>query len=113
MGREEAGDQAIKNHLELPKKRRLDEAHFALQKLFIEYALKCKNLKKAYETAEKVLNVETDFVPALAIRMDRLVTTDKLSEAKEVARRILELEKNTDSAPYKLAQKLLTPEEKE
>ncbi len=113
MGHEDAGDQAIKDHLEFLKNRRLDEAHFAMQKLFIEYALKCKNLKKAYETAEEVLKKEPDFVPALAIRMDRLATTDKFSDAKQIARRILELEKNTDSAPYKLAQKLLTPEDKE
>jgi len=106
-GHEPAGDQAIKQGLELLKRRGLEKAHFALQKVFVEYALKCRNLKKAYQVAEEVLIEEPDFVPALAARMHRLLASDKLSGAKEVARRILKLEGNKHAPPYKLAQAVL------
>ncbi len=110
---EEAGDQAIKGHWALLKDRGLDKPQIVLQKLFLEYALKCRNLNKAHETAEEVLKVEPDFVPALAAPMHRLDTSGKLSEAKEVARRILELEKNQDSPLYKLAEQFLASEAEE
>ena len=113
MGHEEAGDEAIKNRLEFLKGRGLEESHFALQKHFVGYALECKNLKKAHETAEEVLKKEPDFVPALAVRMDHLTASGKLSDAKEVARRILELEKDINSAPYKLARAALALDKKQ
>ena len=103
----------MKDLLAFLKNRRLHKPYFTMQKLFIEYALKCKNPKKAYDIADEILKEEPDFVPALAARMDKLLNSDKLSEAKEVARRILELEKNTNSAPYTLAQELLGPKRKQ
>jgi len=113
LGNEEMGDHAFRKNWGLLKRRGLDKAFFAMQKLFIEYALKCGNLSKAHQIAEEVLKAEPDFVPALAARTHRFLTSHKRSEAIEVARRILELEKDTESAPYKLAKAVLGLERKE
>lgn len=113
MGHEELGDKAIEDHLELLEDRGLEEMHLVVQKLFIEYAFKCGNVAKAQEIAEAVLGKDPDFVPALAIRIGRLGRAGKIAEAKEAARRVLELDKNPDSSLRKLAEKVLSIEEKE
>ncbi len=112
MGHEELGDKAIKDHLELLEDRGLEEMHLVVQKLFIEYAFKCGNAAKVQEIAEAVLEKDPDFVPALAIRIGRLGQAGKIAEAKEAARRVLELDKNPDSSLRKLAEKVLNIREK-
>ena len=112
LGNEEMGDQAIKKHMALLKNRGLDEAFFLMQKLFVEYSLKCRNLQKAHTIAEEILQAEPDFVPALAARAHRLLTSHQRADALAAARRILELEKNPDSPAYALAKAILSLEEK-
>jgi len=107
MGHEEAGDLAIKDHLELLEGRGLEKMHLVMQKLFIDYSFKCGNVVKAQEIAEAALEKEPDFVPALTVRLDRLGRAGKIAEAKGVARRVLELEKDENSPHYKLAKKVL------
>ena len=110
MGHEAAGDRVMHKQLALLKRHGLEKPHLGMQKLFVQYALRSRNFKKAYETAEEILKVDGDFVLALTVRMDRLATSGKIAEAKQVARRILELEKDTTSAAYKLAERLLAIE---
>jgi hypothetical protein len=113
MGQEQAGDMAFLAHLAFLKRRELDEPYLHAQELFVEYALKCRNLKKAIKIAEEILKQEPDFVLALTVRMAGLMMSGKLSEAKDTARRILELEKNPDSVSAKLANSVLSSESKE
>lgn len=111
LGNEEMGDQAIKKHMALLKNRRLDEAFFLMQKLFVEYALKCRNLQKAHTLAEEILQTEPDFVPALAARAHRLLTSHNRADALAAARRIIELERNPDSPAYGVAKAILSLDE--
>jgi hypothetical protein len=84
-----------------------------MQKLFVEYSLKCRNLQKAHTIAEEILQAEPDFVPALAARAHRLLTSHQRADALAAARRILELEKNPDSPAYGVAKAILALEEKD
>jgi tetratricopeptide (TPR) repeat protein len=111
MGNEQGGDRAMEQQLTLSKRDGRQEDYFALQKVFVEYALQCRSLKKAHEAAEEVLKKEPDFVPALAVRMDRLKASGDVSGAKEVARRVLELDKDSASAACRLAQEVLSLKE--
>ncbi len=111
LGNEEMGDRAIEKHMALLKSRGLDEPLRLMQKLFVEYALKCRNPAKARQDAEDILKREPDFVPALAVRMENLGASGDIPAAKEVARRILELERHTNSPAYSRAKAALSVEE--
>lgn len=107
MGHEAAGDRAIKKQMARLKAAGQDKVLLALKALSVTYALKCRNLEKAYQAAEEVLREKPDHISSLTARTERLANSGKLAEAKEVARRILTLEKNTKSPPYRFAQKVL------
>jgi hypothetical protein len=107
MGHEAAGDRAILDHAELCKRRGMKEAHVAMHALFIDHALRCRNLKKAVPSAEVVLKARPDCVPALAVRMLKLGTAGRIDEAKALARRILKLDREPKSPWRQLAEKAL------
>ena len=104
MGEEEAGDRAMHKHMAFLEYRGMERAHFVIQKLFVGYALKCRNFEKANDVAEEILKVEEDFVPALTVRMARFAAAGQIPEAKRVAQRILALATDAESLPHQLAQ---------
>jgi hypothetical protein len=77
-----------------------------MHKLFIDYALKCDNLKKALPSAHAVLEVEPEYVPAMAVEMVRVAMGGDPGKAKPMARRILELDKTVDSPWRQYAEKV-------
>jgi len=107
MGHEAAGDRAILDHAELCERRGMKEAHVAMHLLFIDYALRCGNLRKAVPSAEVVLKAKPEYVPALAVRMLKLGAAGKTDEAKALARRILKLDSKPKSPWRQLAEKAL------
>ena len=107
-GHEEAGDRAILDHADFCKSAGADEAYLGMHAIFIEHAYKCRNLLKAAPSAEVVLASKPDYLPALAVRMIRLGTEGRVTEAKQLARRILELEPNVKSPWRQMAEKALT-----
>ncbi len=107
MGHEDAGDRAILKHVDLLKSHQVEEGAAVMEALFVEYAVKCRHFKKAYEQAESVLARKPDFVPALVVRMDRLGASGQIEQARQTARRILELDKGEGSLPRALAEKVL------
>ena len=72
--------------------------------VFIGYAIKCNNPKKAEPSAEIVLESRPDHVPALVIRMVKLRGSGDVAGAKRIAQRILELEEDPKSKWRKIAE---------
>lgn len=113
MGHEAAGDRAIKKQMALLKRRKMDKEHFVMQMLFVDYAAACRRFEKAYDMAEEVLAKRPDFVPALLVRMDRLGSSGRIAEAKKIAARVVELEKNAKSFAHRFATSVLDLKEQE
>ncbi len=111
MGHEEVGDQVILGGAELLKERDRKEAYVVMHAVFIDYAFKCNNPKKAVPSAEIVLESKPDHVPALAIRMVKLRSTGDVEGAKKIAQRILELEKDPKSHWRKIAEQFQLTDE--
>ncbi len=84
-----------------------------MHKLFIDYALKCRNQKKAEPSAQEVMKIEPEYVPAMAVEMLRVGKEGDTERAHVIARRILELEKNPKNPWRQLAQKGLQVGRKE
>ena len=103
MGHEEMGDRAILNHADFCKQRSRQTAYVAMHKLFIDYALKCRNLERAGPSAQEVLKVEPEYVPALAVEMSRVGKQGDPEAAREIARRILKVAKNPENPWRQLA----------
>ena len=85
----------------------MKEAHVAMHAMFIDYALRCGNLRKAVPSAEVVLKAKPEYVPALAVRMLKLGAAGKTDEARRIARRILKLDADPKSPWRQLAEKAL------
>jgi len=106
MGMEQAGDRVILDHADFCKGNGATGACVAMHALFIDYALKCRNLKKAVASSDVVLAAKPDDVPALAIRMLKLADSDMI-RAKEIAARIVRLEGESNSDWVMMAKKVL------
>ena len=63
--------------------------------------------------AEEVLAKRPDFVPALLVRMERLGSSGRITEAKKIAARVVELEKNAKSFAYRFATRVLDLKEED
>jgi len=106
MGMEQAGDRVILDHADFCKGNGATGAYVAMHALFIDYALKCRNLKKAIASSDVVLAAKPDDVPALAIRMLKLADSDMI-RAKEIAARIVRLDGESNSSWVMIAKKIL------
>jgi hypothetical protein len=113
MGHEAMGDRAILKHADFCKRRGSTAAYIIMHKLFIDYALKCSNLKKAEPSAQEVMKIEPEYVPAMAVGMLRVGKEGDTERAHVIARRILELEKDPKNPWRQLAQKGLQAGRKE
>ncbi|MHC4566422.1 MAG: hypothetical protein ACYTE3_11740 [Planctomycetota bacterium] len=107
MGHEAMGDRAILDHADFCKRRGHTAVHIIMHKLFLDYALKCRNLEKAVPSAREVMKTEPEYVPAMVVEMLRVGTEGDTAGARVIGRRILELEKNPKSPWRQLVQKAL------
>jgi len=98
------GDRAILNHAGQCKSMGFAAGHVIMHKLFIDYALKCRNLEKAEPSAQVVLQVDPEHVPAMVITMMRAGGNGDAEKVHAIARRILELENNPKNPWRRLAE---------
>jgi tetratricopeptide (TPR) repeat protein len=107
LGHEQAGDQAMKNCVELFKNSGMTMARDAAMETFIVYALSCKNARKAREIAEELLKGKPNHVLALTIQMVVHAEDGRISEAKKIAQKVIDLDKNEQSPSYRTAIQIL------
>lgn len=103
-GHEAAADRLILDRAAICMNAGMMAAHAKLHRAFVVYAWACANPAKAAASADIVLAAQPDYPPALGVHMLALVAADKPDEARQVARRILELEKDPGS-PWRRAAK--------
>lgn len=91
----------------LIKKSKSPKSRLKSRMLYVEYAVKTREPAKAYDDAESVLGSKPDFVPALAVRMDRQAHTGMLTEARRTAGRVLELRSDEADPYHRLANQMI------
>lgn len=107
MGHEQAGDEAMHNCVELFKYTGMPIAHEAAMEAFIMYAFNCKKAKKAREIAEELLKSKPNHLLALTVQMVVLAENGRLSQAKQIANKVIYLDKNEQSSSYRTATQIL------
>ena len=107
VGEDTAADAVIADHLAMLKKRGQEKACSALRQLVLDRALAANRSDRVDHLATEVLRSDPDNVLALAVRMMTLSGSGDAAEAREIARRILEVDKSPDSLPRRLAEDLL------
>jgi len=113
LGHEQAGDEAMKNCVELFKNSGMPMAHEAAMEMFIIYALNCKNAKKAREIADELLKSRPNHVLALTIQMVVHAEEGRAYQAKKIAQKVIELDKNEKSPSYRTAKQILEKKEEQ
>jgi hypothetical protein len=111
LGHEEAGDDAMHNCIELFKNTGMPVAHQAAMEAFIIYAFSCKNAAKAREVAEELLKSKPNHLLALTVQMVVHAEAGRLSEAKQIANKVINLDKNEQSPSYRTATQILATNE--
>jgi len=111
LGHEQAGDDAMHNCIELFKNTGVPMAHQAAMEAFIIYAFNCKNAQKAREIAEELLKSKPNHVLALTVQMVVHAEAGRLSEAKQIANKVINLDKNEQSPSYRTATQILATNE--
>ncbi|MCH7556670.1 MAG: hypothetical protein IIB56_04340 [Planctomycetes bacterium] len=107
LGYEKAGDEAMHSCVELFKNSGMPLARDAALETFIIYAFNTKNAKKAEKMAEELLKTRPNHLPALTVQMVVHAEAKRLTEAKQIAKRIQSLDKNKQSMAYKTASHVL------
>lgn len=110
LGYEEAADKAMYNCVGLFKKSGIPLAHDAALETFIIYAFNCKNAQKAGDIAEELLKSKPDHVLALTVQMVVHAEAGRLSQAKQIAEKVIQLDKNENSPSYRTAAQILARE---
>ncbi len=111
LGHEQAGDEAMNNCVELFKNTGMSMAHEAAMETFIMYAFNCNNAKKALEIAEELLKSKPNHLLALTVQMVVHAEAGRLSEAKQIAKIVINSDKNQQSPSYKTAIQILATKE--
>jgi len=111
LGHEQAGDEAMHNCVELFKNTGMPMAHEAAMEAFIMYAFNCNNAKKAREIAEELLKSKPNHLLALTVQMVVHAEAGRLSEAKQIAKKVINLDKNEKSPSYRTATQILATNE--
>ncbi len=107
MGAEALADEVYAKQLALLEATGQAELLHEMRLRHLQYALHTDEAWKAYGTAEELLAKNADYVPALAVRMQRYVEEADFDNAGLTAQRILAVDK-TPGSPYpKLARELL------
>ena len=107
LGHEQAGDDAMHNCIELFKNTGNAMAHEAAMEAFITYAFSCKNAKKAWDIAEELLKSKPNHLLALTVQMVVHAEDGRLPEAKQIAKKVINLDKNEQSPSYRTAIQIL------
>jgi len=107
LGHEEAGDIAMHNCIELFKNTGVSMAHQAAMEAFIIYAFSCKNAAKARDVAEELLKSKPNHLLALTVQMVVHAEAGRLSDAKQIAKIVVNLDKNAQSPSYRTAIQIL------
>ena len=107
LGHEQAGDEAMLNCIELFKNTGMPMAHEAAMESFIIYAFGCHNATKAREIAEELLASKPNHLLALTVQMVVHAEAGRLSEAKQIAKKVINLDKNEQSPSYQTATQIL------
>ena len=107
LGHKEAGDDAMHNCIELFKNTGMPVAHQAAMEAFIIYAFSCKNAAKARVVAEELLKSKPNHLLALTVQMVVHAEDGRLSEAKQIANKVINLDKNEQSPSYRTATQIL------
>ena len=107
LGYEKAADEAMHNCVELFKNSGMPLARDAAMETFIIYAFNTKNAKKAEKMAEELLKTRPNHLLALTAQMVVHAEAKRLTEAKQIAKKILKLDKNEQSIAYKTASHVL------
>ncbi len=107
LGYEKAADQAMLNCVGLFKNSGMPLARDAAMETFIIYAFNTKNAKKAEKMAEELLKTRPNHLLALTAQMVVHAEAKRLTEAKQIAKIILNLDKNEQSMAYKTASHVL------
>ena len=108
LGHEKAGDEGIQQCLKMFKQTGVPEAYEAALERFLAYYLDCNKPEKALAEAEEILKDKPEHIPALVVKMLATDRKGKKTEAKEIAKKILSLEKDEQSPVYKAATEILT-----
>ncbi len=107
LGYEKAGDEAMHSCVELFKNSGISMASDAAMETFIIYAFNTQNAKKAEKMAEELLKTRPDHLLSLTVQMVVRAEAGRLTEAKQIAKRILNLDKNEQSIAHKTASYVL------
>ncbi len=107
LGHEQAGDEAMQNCVELFKNTGMQMAHDAAMETFIVYALNCKNAGKAQEISQELLKSKPDHLLALTVQMIVHAEAGRLSQAKQIAEKVISLDKNEQSPSNRTATQIL------
>ncbi len=107
MGHEEAGDQAMHNCVGLFEKSGVPMARDAAMETFIIYAFNCNDAHKAQEIANELLKSKPNHVLALTVQMVVHAEDGRIAEAKKIAQKVKNLDKNENSPAYRTAIQIL------
>jgi hypothetical protein len=102
MGHEEAGDEAMRQAIDLYSKDPTGDGHRAATEVFVMYALECNSPRKAVTAAEELLTANPRNVPALTVKMLTSLQDGNVAGAKGYAGQILTLA-TEQSIPYRVA----------
>lgn len=106
MGHEAAGDEAMRQAIDLYSKSPFKYGREGALEMFLNYALRCNNPAKAEKEADELLASHPDTVSALTVKMVIAMRHRDLAQAQELARRI-QRQGEEQSANYKLAARVL------
>ncbi len=82
-------------------------ARDAAMETFIIYAFNCNKAKKAQEIAEELLKSKPNHVLALTVQMVVHAEDGRIPEAKKIAQKVINLDKNEQSPSYRTAIQIL------
>ena len=103
----------MQNCVELFKSTETPAAHQAAMEAFMIYAFSCRNAKKALEVAEELLKNQPDHILALTVKMVAHAEAKRFTEARQIAKRVIELDKNEQSPSYRTAVQILSRNEQQ
>jgi hypothetical protein len=106
MGHEEAGDEVLRNAVELYSASSAAQNRAAALERFVLYALDCNHPRKAESAADELLQGNPDHIPSLLVEMLISVEDNELTRAHGLARHVRCLAQ-ADSPAYRLATKVL------
>jgi hypothetical protein len=106
LGHEEAGDEVMRNAIDLYSTSSAVDGRAAALERFILYALDCDNPRKVDGAAEELLQTHPEHVSSLVVKMLVSFENGELAAARRIAGQVLEFAKEESDA-HKLASKIL------